>query len=153
MIGNEIFSEHELEARHEVWLEQYTMKLQIEARMLGEMVSSQILPATIQYLNQLSESVKKMKDIGIPAKSYKAQKDLIKYISEHVTALNDLVVKMVNARKKANKQVNSNKKSVEYAENVKPYFDEIRFHSDKLEELIDDKIWPLAKYRELLFIK
>ncbi len=153
LIGNNIFSEHELEARHEVWLEQYTMKLQIEARMLGEMVSSQILPATIQYLNQLSESVKQMKDIGIPAKSYKAQKDLIKYISEHVTALNDLVVKMVNARKKANKLKDESKKAKAYCKDVKPFLEDIRRHVDKLELVVADELWPLPKYRELLFIR
>jgi len=132
LVGNGILSEHELEARHEVWLEQYTMKLQIEARLLGQIVSSQILPATFKYVQSLTNSMKGMKEVGIKPKNYKAQKDLVEYICEHTTQLNDLVVKMINARKKANKITNEGKKAKAYGKDIKPYFDQIRLHVDKL---------------------
>jgi len=153
LVGNGILSEHELEARHEVWLEQYTMKLQIEARLLGQIVSSQILPATFKYVQSLTNSMKGMKEVGIKPKNYKAQKDLVEYICEHTTQLNDLVVKMINARKKANKITNEGKKAKAYGKDIKPYFDQIRLHVDKLELVVDDELWPLPKYRELLFIR
>ena len=153
LVGNGILSEHELEARHEVWLEQYTMKLQIEARLLGQIVSSQILPATFKYVQSLTNSMKGMKEVGIKPKNYKAQKDLVEYICEHTTQLNDLVVKMINARKKANKITDEGKKAKAYGKDIKPYFDQIRLHVDKLELVVDDELWPLPKYRELLFIR
>lgn len=150
-----VMSEIEVKARQEVELEAYILHLQIEGRVLNELVYGHIIPATIEYQNLLIQNVLGLKEIYGAAhkKLSEGQSNIIEQMAEHMVTLKKKTDGMTEARKKANKLNDSQKKAVAYAENVKPYFDEIRFHCDKLEQLVDDQVWPLAKYRELLFIK
>lgn len=151
--NNGIYSERELEARHEILLEEYVKKVQIEARILGYIATNHILPAAVNYQNVLVENVKGLKDLGLGESSYKAQLNLVKVISEHIQQINDNVEPMIEARKKANNVEDMHKRAVMYCNDVKTYFDKIRYHADKLELLVDDTTWPLPKYRELLYLR
>ena len=149
-----VLSERELNARLNVDLEQYTLALQIEGRTLGDLSRNHIIPTGIKYLNTLIENVKGLKEIY--AEDYKShakeQMLLIERISSHIAEINSGVNKMIEERKKANAIKNDYKKSLAYCNAVKPYFETIRYHCDKLELLVDNSLWPLAKYRELLFL-
>ena len=151
-----IMSKTELEARYLIKLENYTKKLQIEARVMGDLATNHILPTAIHYQNRLIENAKGLKDV-LDSKSFvklsKNQLNTIKEISNHISEIKDLVEKMVEARRKANRINNVFEKALAYKNNVREYFEEIRDHVDKLEMLVDDEMWPLPKYRELLFIK
>lgn len=151
--NNGIFSERELEARHEIMMEDYVKKVQIEARIMGYLATNHILPAAIEYQNKLITNVKGLKEIGLEKKSFKAQLKLVEVISEHIQNINDSVESMIDARKKANNTPDMHKRAAMYCNEVKTYFDNIRYHADKLELVVDDKLWPLPKYRELLYIK
>ncbi len=153
LVENGIFQEKELEARYEVLLENYQMKIQIEARMLGDLASSEILPASIKYVNTLLENIKGLKEIGLNKSAYKSQLELVEYINEKIQNINSNVTAMIKERKKINKTTDVSKKAKAYGDKVKPYFDLIRNDIDKLELVVDDKLWPLPKYRELLFVK
>jgi len=148
-----IFSEAELEGRAEVMFEQYTMKIQIEARVLGDLAINHIVPTAVKYQNRLMENVLGLKEIyGNEFKSLAGNRiELIKEISDHVTAIKNGVNEMVEARKVANKMDDEKKKSKAYSKTIAPFLDKIRYHIDKLELIVDDEIWPLPKYRELLF--
>jgi len=148
-----IFSEAELEGRVEVMFEQYTMKIQIEARVLGDLALNHIVPTAVKYQNRLMENVLGLKEIyGEEYKTLAGNRiELIKEISDHVTAIKTGVNDMVEARKKANKLGDEKEKSRTYSKIVFPFLDKIRHHIDKLELIVDDEIWPLPKYRELLF--
>jgi glutamine synthetase len=148
-----VFSKREAHARHEILLDSFYKKLQIEARVIGEMVTNIIIPTAIAYQSKLVENVKGLKDIGLNETTYSAQLSIINQISEHVNFIKSNVEQMVAERKKANIIEDVREKSLEYDEKVKSYFQPIRYHVDKLEQLIDDSIWPLPKFRELLFIK
>ncbi len=148
-----IFTDIELEARHEIQLEEYVKKIQIEARMIGYLATNHVLPSAIEYQNKLIKNIKGQKEIGLPAKSYASVKTIVAEISNHVNAISNNVTAMVNERKKANKMTDSRKMAIAYCDKIKPYFDEIRYHSDKLELLVEDKMWALPKLRELLFLK
>ena len=148
-----VFSKRESHARHEILLESYFKKLQIEARVMGELVDNVIIPTAISYQTTLIENVKGLKDIGLSADTYEAQMDIIKKISEHVNFIKTNNKKMIDERKKANNIEDIRDRSIAYDEKVKSYFDPIRYHVDKLEQLVDDAKWPLPKFRELLFIK
>ncbi len=148
-----IFTAVELEARHEIQLEEYVKKIQIEARMIGYLATNHVLPAAIEYQNKLIQNIIGQKEIGLPAKSYAAVKTIVTQISEHINAINGYVGAMVNERKKANVMTDSHKKALAYCDKIKPYFDLIRYHADKLELVVEDKIWPLPKLRELLFMR
>lgn len=148
-----IYSKKELEARHEILLENYTKKIQIEARTIGDMASTYILPAAIRYQNVLIKNIRGLKEIGFDESNYAAQKLIVQKISEHVNVINTSVKAMIEARKVANEITNSREKAIAYCDNVKKYFDEIRYHVDKLEFLVDDEYWELPKYRELLFLR
>jgi glutamine synthetase len=148
-----VFSKREAYARHEILLDSFYKKLQIEARVIGEMVTNVIIPSAIAYQSRLVENVKGLKDIGLAASTYSTQIDIINQISEHVNFIKSNVEQMIAERKKANVIEDILEKSLEYDEKVKSYFQPIRYHVDKLEQLIDDSIWPLPKFRELLFIK
>ncbi|MCB0699752.1 MAG: glutamine synthetase III [Chitinophagales bacterium] len=152
-INNEIYTERELAARVEIMLEDYVKKIQIEARMMGYIATNHILPAAINYQNTLIESVKGMMDIGLDKKTFKAQIDIIESINGHIQVVKDEVEAMIDARKKANNVDDMHKKADMYCNEVKPYFDKIRYHIDKLELIVDDKLWPLPKYREMLFLR
>jgi len=151
--SNNIFSERELEARHEIMLEEYVKKVQIEARILGYLATNHVLPAAIDYQNKLVLNIKGLKDIGLPEESYRAQKNLAGVISGHIQQINDKVEAMIEARKQANGEASMHGRADAYCDDVKPYFDEIRWHADKLELVIEDKLWPLPKYREMLYLR
>lgn len=151
--SNNIFSERELDARHEIMLEDYVKKVQIEARILGYMATNHILPAAIEYQNKLIENIRGLKDVGLPETAYKAQLNLLTLMSNHIQQINDNVEAMIAARKKANNEESMHKRADLYCNEVKPFFDTIRYHADKLELIIEDKLWPLPKYRELLFLR
>lgn len=150
---NGVFSNREAHARHEILLESYYKKLQIEARVMGELVNNVIIPSAIHYQTSLIENVKGLKDIGLGEETYQAQIEIIKKISEHVNFIKKNNTEMIEERKKANNIEDIREKSIAYDEKVKSYFDPIRYHVDKLEQLVDDSKWPLPKFRELLFIK
>ena len=149
-----VMSKIEVEARHEIELEEYTMRIQIEGRVLGDIARNHVVPTAIQYQNTLIENVRGLKEIfGANFKKIAAdQIDLIEKISSHISEIRSKVELMVNERKKANK-LDGQKAADAYCNKVKPYFDEIRYHSDKLETMVDDELWPLTKYRELLFTR
>src|SRR5690554_6430223 len=148
-----IYSNRESEARHEILLENYYKKIQIEARVIGEMVNSMLAPAGIGYQNSLIENVKGLKELGLPQEAYSSQMNLIERISHHVNSILLDTEAMRQERKKANAMPLVKDRAVAYDEKVKPYFDQIRYHLNKLEQIVDDGKWPLPKLRELLFVK
>lgn len=145
----------EIDARYEIEVEEYIMRVQIEGRALGDIARNHVVPTAVKYQNVLIENVTGLKDIyGKDFKKYaKEQLGLIEEISEHIEAINSGVTKMTNERKKANSVDDIEKKASLYCNKVKPFFDKIRYHCDKLELLIDDELWPLTKYREMLFTR
>ena len=145
----------EVEARYEIELEEYMKKIQIEGRVLGDIASNHVVPTAIRYQNVLIENVRGLKDIFGKdfEKIAKEQIGMIKEISEHIEGINTKVEKMTAERKKANALSDAEKMAAAYCDKVKPYFEEIRYHADKLELLVDDELWTLTKYRELLFTK
>ena len=151
-----VFSKVELEARNEVKWEIYTKKVQIEARVLGDMALNHIIPVATRYQSILLDNVYKIKSLFPKAEGDMiAKRDLeqIKKMEEHMLVIKDKVAEMVEARKVANRIEAEREKAIAYHDNVFPLFDEIRYHIDKLELMVDDEIWPLPKYRELLFIR
>jgi glutamine synthetase len=148
-----VYTHSELEARHEIELEKYLKIVQIEGRVIGDLAGNHILPASIRYQNLLINNIKGLKDIGVPEKSYKAQLNILEEISEHINKVQALAFEMTEARKHANALTDNREKAIAYCDKVKPYFDEIRYHVDKLELLVDDSEWELPKYRELLFLR
>ncbi len=145
----------EVKARYEIEVEEYVLRIQIEARVLGDIASNHVVPTAIRYQNTLIKNVEGLKNIfGDSFKeTAKEQIKLIEAISHHVNQIIALTEEMVNERKKANKIDDVEKKADAYCKKVKPYFEKIRRHSDKLEMKIDDEIWPLIKYREMLFTR
>jgi glutamine synthetase len=145
----------EVEARYEIELEEYTKKIQIEGRVLGDIARNHVIPTAIRYQNVLIENVKGLKEIfgSEFEKIGSEQIALIKEISEHIAEINSNVEAMTEARKSANALDNAEAMAHAYCDKVKPYFDTIRNHCDKLELLVDDEIWTLTKYRELLFTR
>ena len=150
---NKIYTHSELEARHEILLENYVKKVQIEARVMGDLATNHILPAAIKYQNILIENIKGLKDIGLIGAASATQSDIVKKISEHINATSTKVEEMVEARKVANEIADTRERAIAYCDTVKSCFDEIRYNVDKLELLVDDKLWELPKYRELLFLR
>lgn len=150
-----VMSEIEVRVRQEVELEEYILHIQIEGRVFNELAYSYIIPAAVEYQNKLIKNVVGLKEIYGAAhkKMSESQLDIVERISEHIRAIKIKTDAMVDERKKANNMSDINKKAFAYCDNVRPYFDEIRYHCDKLEQLIGDEYWPLTKYRELLFIK
>jgi glutamine synthetase len=152
--SNNVLTHVELEARHEIELEKYIKKVQIEARIMGEMATSHIVPAAIKYQNELIQNIKGLKEIGMKEESYANQKQILEKISEHVNKMADLVEAMIEARKKANAIKDTREMAIAYCDTVKDkYFDGIRYHADKLELLVSDDYWMLPKYREMLFLR
>ena len=143
----------EIEARYEIEVEEYIHRIQIEGRVLGDIARNHVVPTAVKYQNILINNVRGLKDIyGKDFKQYASEQLLlITDISKHIEAINSGVTAMTNERKKANVISNSIKKAEAYCNKVKPLFDDIRYSCDKLELLIDDELWPLVKYRELLF--
>ncbi len=149
----EIMNAKEIQARYDIEIEAYIKKVQIESRVLGDIARNHIIPTAITYQNALIKNVEGL--ISIYGKEKynafaKAQLDIIQQLSEHISNLNTLINTMIETRKKVN-TFELDKKALAYNEKVAPYFEIIRRHSDKLELLVDDSLWPLPKYRELLF--
>lgn len=152
--NNNIYTHSELEARHEIELEKYIKKVQIESRIMGELATSHILPPAIRYQNLLANNIRGLKEAGLPESAYSNQKQILDKISEHINKASDLVEKMIEARKVCNNIDNTREKALGYQSKVKDsFFDQIRYHADKLELLVDDKEWYLPKYREMLFLR
>jgi len=156
LVGNNILSERELDARFEINNEIYLKKLQIESRVLGDLALNHIIPTAITYQNILIQNVQGLKDIlnGDFMENAEVQLDNIKKISMHIKAINDGVNEMIAARKLANNTIDDIVERTDvYFKTVRPHLDSIRYHIDKLEFLVDDEVWPLPKYREMLFIR
>ena len=150
-----VMSETEVRVRQEVELEEYILHIQIEGRVFNELAYGYIIPAAVEYQNKLIKNVVGLKEIYGAAykKMSESQLDIVERISEHIQAIKMKTDAMVDERKLANNMTDINKKAIAYCDSVRPYFDEIRYHCDKLEQLVGDQQWPLTKYRELLFIK
>ena len=151
-----VLTEVELEARNEVKWEMYTKKIQIEARVLGDLAINHILPVAKRYELTLLDCVKKTTDLFPPEKAAELSEDdmeTIEKIVGHIKVIKKEVNEMVNARRIANKISNEREKAIAYHDTVLPHMDTIRYHIDKLELMVDNEIWPLPKYRELLFIR
>jgi glutamine synthetase len=149
----QIMSHREIEARHEILLENYIKKIQIESRMMGELVVNHVIPTAISYQNKLVEYVKNLRDIGIEDELAESTKVTIKKIAEHVNSIQKLTKEMIDARKAANNTADIRKRAEMYNKKVKSFFDEIRYGVDKLELIVSDEVWPIAKYREILFAR
>jgi glutamine synthetase len=151
---NRIYNHLELEARHEIELEKYIKKVQIESRLMAELATSHILPAAIRYQNLLVNNINGLREAGLTEECYTNQKHILEVISNHINMVSSQVEAMIQARKKCNNLPNNRDKAIAYCTDVKEqYFDKIRYHADKLELLIDDNEWYLPKYRELLFLR
>ncbi|WP_088341736.1 glutamine synthetase III family protein [Robiginitalea sediminis] len=150
-----VLTEKEIRARQEVELETYILQTQIEGRVLSELVYGSIIPATIAYQNSLLANIRGMKEVyGAAHKPLtEAQLGILEQLAEHLQGARKKTDAMTEARKRANAMNDLGKKARAYCEAVLPYFEEIRYHCDRLERLVSEKEWPLAKYRELLFIK
>ncbi|PIV17511.1 MAG: glutamine synthetase type III, partial [Flavobacteriales bacterium CG03_land_8_20_14_0_80_35_15] len=151
----EVMNDIELQARYDIKVEDYIMNIQIEARVLGDIALNHVIPTAISYQNLLIKNVTGLKDIfGADFKKHsKEQVESIIEISNHIEAISSKVHAMVEARKKINILTDEPKKAEQYCIKVKPYFEEIRYHCDKLEMMVDDNLWPLTKYREMLFTR
>ncbi|WP_440880299.1 glutamine synthetase III family protein [Tenacibaculum sp. C7A-26P2] len=149
-----VMNKVEVQARHEIELEEYVKRIQIESRVLADVARNHVIPTAIQYQNTLIKNVRGLKEIfENEYESFaKEQITLIKKISNHIAEINSTIELMTEERKKANK-LKGQKSADTYTQKVKPYFEIIRYHADKLELLVDDNLWPLTKYRELLFMR
>lgn len=153
---HKVLSKRELEARHDIMLDKYVRKIQIESRLIGDLAINHIIPTSILYQNTLIENARGLKDV-LDQKTFvklsRNQVQTIKEISEHISEIRQFVEEMTEERKSANRLESEKDQAMAYCYKIKPYFDKIRYHVDKLEMVIDDRLWPLPKYRELLFIK
>ncbi|WP_378186905.1 glutamine synthetase III [Aquimarina sp. W85] len=145
----------ESEARYEIEIEEYVMRIQIEGRVLGDIARNHVIPTAIKYQNTLISNVTGLKNLyGDDFKTHaREQMEIIEEVSKHISQINTKVNEMTNARKEANNLTNSEEMAYAYCDKVKPLFDAIRYSCDKLELLVDDELWPLTKYRELLFTR
>ena len=151
-----VMTKKELEARNEVKWETYTKKIQIEARVLGDLSMNHIIPVATRYQSQLLNNVENLRTTFAQEKANKLSARNLKIIEEIATrteTIESLVEELVSARKVANKIEDEHLKAIAYHDTVAPYFDKIRRQIDKLELIVDDACWPLPKYRELLFIR
>ena len=151
-----VMTRKELEARNEVKWETYTKKIQIEARVLGDLVMNHVVPVAIEYQSKLIDNIYKMKQIFPAEEAEKLSAEnmaIIRKIAEHTSYIKEHVDTMVEARKVANKIVDERAKAIEYHDKITPMLEQIRYHIDKLELIVDDQMWTLPKYRELLFIR
>ncbi|MGM9674714.1 MAG: glutamine synthetase III [Bacteroidaceae bacterium] len=151
-----VLSEAELHARSEIKWETYTKKIQIEARIFGDICLNHIIPVATRYQSQLIDNVHKVKEIFPPSTAAKVSANnlqLIERISEHSSFITENVEKLIDARRVANKIESEREKAIAYHDTVAPLLEQIRYHVDKLELIVDDELWPLPKYREMLFIR
>ena len=146
-----VLTHKEVEARNEIKLENYIKKVQIEARVIGDLGMNHIIPTAIAYQNKLITNANGLKGLGV---DNKAVVQTIKEISEHIEVIKNGVRQMIDERKRINKIADTHKRAFAYCDDIKEkYFDKIRDAVDDLELLVDDEDWPLVKYRELLFLR
>ncbi|MFN5885882.1 MAG: glutamine synthetase III [Bacteroidota bacterium] len=150
---NDVFDERELDARYEIMQEDYVNKIDIEAKVRAQLASSHVIPAALTYQQKLSDNVASLKSIGLSRTSYEAQLKFIEEISKYVKHIRENVEKLIAENNKAHHIENTHKRALSYCHKVKPLFEEIRKSSDALEFIIEDELWKLPKYRELLFVK
>ncbi len=151
-----VLSEAELKARTEIKWDTYTKKVQIEARIFGDLCLNHIIPVATRYQSQLIDNVHKVNEIFPPETAQQVSADnltLIKRISEHSSFITRNVTRLIDARKVANRIMEERERAIAYHDTVVPLLDSIRYHVDKLELIVDDELWPLPKYREMLFIR
>src|SRR5690606_32309901 len=146
-------SERDLHARNEIRLQASIRKIQIEGRVWGDFAQNDIIPTALTYQTSLSDNAKELKEIGLDKKKYQRQLDINEKISAHVNLVKQNVDAMTEERKKANKLTDVRKMAAAYDQKVKPYFEVIRYNIEKLERMVDDSVWPMPKYRELLFLR
>jgi glutamine synthetase len=151
-VAHGIYSERELDARYEIMQENYIKKIQIEGRVIGDLATNHITPTAIEYQNILINNVRGLKEIGLE-KETKSSIEVIKEISKHILSIQTEVEAMTTERKKANAIEHIPNRAKAYCDKVRPHFETIRYAVDKLELIVDDKMWPLPKYRELLFLR
>jgi glutamine synthetase len=152
-VSNQIFNEKELEARYEIMQELYEKKIDIEAKVLIQLATSHVIPAGIAYQRNLSECIESMKSAGLNKTDYEIQMNLVKTISGHIRTIYTNVEKVKAELAKAHHISDTQKRALAYCTKIKPLFEPIRDGSDALEFLVDDELWKLPKYREMLFIK
>jgi glutamine synthetase len=151
---NNVYNHIELEARHEIELEKYIKKVQIESRIMGNLAVNHIIPSAVTYQNALAKNITTLKETGLAETAFAAQLDILKEISAHLQSIHTKTMEMIEARKIVNNMEHSHTRAIAYESQVKsPFFDEIRYHVDKLEHLVADENWTLPKYRELLFLR
>lgn len=151
-----VMTRFELEARNEIKWETYTKKIQIESRIFGDLCLNHIIPVVTKYQSTLIDNVHKVQGVFSAEKASKIAKEnlnIIEKISDHESFIIENVDKMVEARKVANRIEGEREKAIAYHDTVAPLMEDIRYHVDKLETIVDDELWPLPKYRELLFIR
>lgn len=151
-----VLSDAELESRNEIKLETYTKKIQIEARIFGDLCLNHIIPVATRYQSQLIDNVHKLKGIFPEVQAAQLSANnlrLIQEISEHSTFITENVARLVDARRVANRLSSARARALAYHDTVAPLMESIRYHVDKLELIVDDELWPLPKYREMLFIR
>lgn len=156
LVGNGILTDKELISRVEVEYEKFTKKVQIEARVLGDLAINHIVPTAINYMTSLLENIQRLKEVFNEIEFERlagARKEVVITVSDHITSIKKMVNEMIEERKKANKIEDSYEKALAYESKVKPYLEDIRVHIDKLELIVDNEMWPLPKYREMLFTR
>ncbi|PKV75397.1 glutamine synthetase III family protein [Pontibacter ramchanderi] len=146
-----ILSRVELHARHEILLEEYIKKIQIESRVMGDLAFNHVIPTAVAYQNKLIQNIRGLKELGLEDEFTESTLDSIKRISRHIKTIQTNAVDMIQQRKVANKIEDVREKAIFYNEKVMTYFEAIRTSVDKLELMVDDEDWPLVKYRELMF--
>ncbi len=151
---NGVYTHSELEARHEIELEKYIKKVQIEARVMGELTTNHILPSAIRYQNSIIKNILGLKELGLEESSYKSQRQVLQKLCDLIETVSTDVTDMIEARKLCNSMTDTREKAIAYCDTVKDkYFDKIRYTLDKLEMLVADEEWTLPKYREMLFLR
>lgn len=152
-VNNNIFNENELAARHEIRLENYTLKVEIESRMIEELALNQIIPVSLRYQTEIFNNISGGKIARMSEKELDTSIEIAKSISKHVLGLKEGILTLRKAREKAEKSKSTREEAIAFCDNVKGLFEGIRYHADELELLVDDKLWPLPKYREILFAR
>ncbi len=152
-VQNNVFTERELEARYDIFNHNYLLRVQIEGRLIGELCVNNVIPVSVKYQTALLDNIIKMKTAGFLPEDVKAQTELVQSISNHINHVKSLVDKMIDARKVCNVIEDNSAKAKAYCDQVVPYFEQIRYHADKLESFVDNNLWPLPKYREILYMK
>jgi glutamine synthetase len=153
LVKTGIYTDRELDARIEILHHNYILKIDTEARILADIALNQIIPAGLDYLNKLITNVQGLKELGLPAGAAKTQKDMAAEIAGHINAISDSVDNMQKAVEAAHHGKTTAENSKTFCDKVKPFFTEIRDHVDALEAKVEDGLWPLPKYREMLFIR